>query len=150
MPKKIEEVIQQQKPFTSKHQKATIGLLIATTQMRNMMAEHLKSFGITGPQFNVLRILRGSFPKPLTIFMIRNRMVEEQSDVSRIVARLVQQGLATSCIQENNKRACDVSISESGLALLKKIDPLIADMKLADLNEDELDMLIGLLERMIK
>ena len=84
--------------------------------------EALKPFDITSQQYNVLRILRGQYPKPVTVNLIKTRILDKMSDTSRIVDRLIQKGYVEKKINTLDKRAADVFIGNKGLALLKELD----------------------------
>lgn len=86
------------------------------------MKNFFKPYGITSQQFNVLRILRGSYPNPYSTSQVRERMLDKMSDASRIVDRLVKKGLVNRTITKADKRLVDVVITEGGLELLEKID----------------------------
>ena len=77
---------------------------------------------ITPQQFNILRILRGSHPQPLSTLQIRERMLDRMSDTSRIVDRLVAKELVKKGTCTKDKRLVDVVITEKGQKLLRKID----------------------------
>lgn len=121
-----------QRSFRNDHQKGVINLIYTY----NWMNEKMKSFfikeGITGQQYNILRILRGA-AKPISTLQIRDRMLDKMSDTSRIVDRLVLKGLAKKTTCKNDKRLVDVSISPKGKTLLEKIDK----------HENELDAFLG-------
>ncbi len=97
--------------FTSEGQKAVINLIYTS----NWITEHIKKVlddqDITLQQFNILRILRGSDPQPLSTLTIRERMLDKMSDTSRIVDRLVIKGLAVKKICSTDKRLVDVNIT---------------------------------------
>lgn len=84
--------------------------------------EVLKPFDITSQQYNVLRILRGQFPNPATVNLIKSRILDKMSDTSRIVDRLIQKGYVEKSTNNQDKRAVDVIINEKGLSLLNKLD----------------------------
>ena len=84
--------------------------------------EVLKPFDITSQQYNVLRILRGQYPSPVTINLIKSRILDKMSDTSRIVDRLIQKGYLEKKTNHQDKRAVDVVINDKGLMLLKKLD----------------------------
>ncbi len=111
-----------QQHFKSENQKALINLIYtyhwATERIRNVLNED----DITLQQFNILRILRGSDPKPLSTLTIRERMLDKMSDTSRIVDRLVLKGLVSKKMSTADKRLVDVSITMAGKNLLKRID----------------------------
>jgi DNA-binding MarR family transcriptional regulator len=117
----IEEEVKQSK-FASEHQKAAINILFTGSWLYNMNAAYLKKFGITPEQFNVLRILRGSHPQKMMLIEITSRMIDKNSNCTRLVEKLRQKSLVAREICENNRRQVDISITEKGVALLKKID----------------------------
>src|SRR5690606_29531076 len=81
-----------------------------------------KSHKMSRQQFNVLRILRGQYPKPATMNLIKARMLDKMSDASRIVERLRIKGWVTRTKSLKDRRSVEVVISEKGLALLKEMD----------------------------
>lgn len=117
----LEEDIRQEK-FINEHQKASINILYTGSWLYNVNAAYLKKFGITPEQFNVLRILRGSHPRPMMLSEITERMIDKSSNCTRLVEKLRQKNFVRREICENNRRQVDISITEKGLQLLKKID----------------------------
>jgi len=117
----LEEDIKQEK-FYSDYQKASINILYTGSWLYNINAAFLKKFGITPEQFNVLRILRGSFPRPMMLAEITERMIDKSSNCTRLVEKLKQKGLVNRVTCEKNRRQVDISITDKGQALLKKID----------------------------
>jgi MarR family transcriptional regulator, 2-MHQ and catechol-resistance regulon repressor len=117
----LEKDINQQH-FKSENQKALINLIYtyhwATEKIRKVLSEE----DITLQQFNILRILRGSDPQPLSTLTIRERMLDKMSDTSRIVDRLVLRGWADKKLSSTDKRLVDVSITKAGKNLLKRMD----------------------------
>lgn len=109
----------------------------------------LEQENITHQQFNILRILRGSFPRPLSTLQIRERMLDRMSDTSRIVDRLLVKALVTKTVSSRDKRLVDVVISDKGLEVLHRIDGLdIVSSVMKDLSEEEAEQLSGLLDKM--
>ncbi|MEM6767277.1 MAG: MarR family transcriptional regulator [Bacteroidota bacterium] len=117
----LEEEIQQVQ-FRSEFQKTALNLILTHNWFKAVVQQFLKPFGITMQQFNVLRILRGMYPQPITTAEIRNRMLDKMSDSSRIVIRLHDKGLAHKKVNAKDKRLVDVTITEKGLKLLKELD----------------------------
>jgi len=117
----LEDEIKQEK-FNSDHQKASINILFTGSWLYNINASFLKRFGITPEQFNVLRILRGSFPRPMMLAEITERMIDKSSNCTRLVEKLKQKGLVNRITCENNRRQVDITITDKGQTLLKKID----------------------------
>lgn len=114
----IEEEIKQQ-TFKSSHQKALINLLYTASWLQSKQQEFFKPFKITAQQFNILRILKGQHPKSISATEIKSRMLDKNSDVSRLLDRLVAKDLISKRVCPNDKRATDVNITEHGLDLLK-------------------------------
>lgn len=117
----LEQDIQQEK-FASEFEKAAVNILFTSSWLHNINASRLKPYEITPEQFNVLRILRGSHPKKMMLADVTSRMLDKNSNATRLVEKLRQKGLVSRDICENNRRQVDISITESGLTLLKKID----------------------------
>lgn len=82
----------------------------------------LHPYSITQQQHNVLRILLDQYPKPCTINLLKSKILDQMSDTSRIVDRLIQKGFVFKTVNAHDKRAVDIIISDKGLALLRKLD----------------------------
>lgn len=117
----LEKDILQDK-FQNEYQKAGINILYTGSWLYNINALHLKKFGITPEQFNVLRILRGSHPKAMMLASITARMIDKSSNSTRLVEKLRLKGLVNRELCEDNRRQVDILITDKGLNLLKKID----------------------------
>lgn len=117
----LEQDIKQER-FQSEYQKASINILYTGSWLYNLNAAYLKKFGVTPEQFNVLRILRGSHPQPMMLAEITARMIDKSSNCTRLVEKLRQKGLVNREICADNRRQVDISITERGLQILKKID----------------------------
>jgi DNA-binding MarR family transcriptional regulator len=117
----LEEEIKQEK-FQSEHQKASINIMFTSSWLYNLNASFLKTFDITPEQFNVLRILRGSYPRPMMLADITCRMIDKSSNATRLVEKLRVKGLVKREICKNNRRQVDISVTDRGLNLLAKID----------------------------
>jgi DNA-binding MarR family transcriptional regulator len=117
----LEKEIQQEK-FANEHEKAAVNVLFTSGWIHALNASRLKKHDITPEQFNVLRILRGSHPKPLMLAEITSRMLDKNSNATRLVEKLRQKSFVKREICENNRRQVDISITDKGLDVLKKID----------------------------
>lgn len=116
---KIEEAIQQ-KRFISEYQKASLNILFTSAWINQTNTAILKPYGLTGQQFNVLRILRGQHPKPATVKLLTERMIDKMSNASRLVDKLLAKGLVERITSTTDRRRVDVNITEQGLALLQE------------------------------
>jgi len=139
---KLDDAIQQNN-FRSIQQKTYINLLYTYYWLTDKVKDIFKKFDITPQQYNVLRILRGSLPNPLSPIQIRERMLDKMSDTSRLVSRLEKKGLVVKNVSFNDKRFIDVLISEKGLELLKKMEIIEneIDNLFNGLTEQELEQL---------
>lgn len=117
----LEDDIRQTK-FDSNHAKAAINILYTSSWIHNGNSARLKKHGITPEQYNVLRILRGSHPKKLMLAEITSRMIDKNSNCTRLVEKLRQKDLVKRELCENNRRQVDISITEKGLTMMKAID----------------------------
>ena len=144
----IEKDIQQAK-FRNVHQKAAINLIYTVGWLRDRTKRFFDEEDITPQQFNILRILRGSFPEPLSTLQIRERMLEKMSDTSRIVDRLITKGLVKKLTCKTDRRLVDVVISDKGKKLLEKLDQHQDEMDaiLGNLSEKDANILSDLLDR---
>lgn len=146
----LEDDIKQEKGFISERYKALINIMYTEGWLRNRTNEILKPFDLTGQQYNVLRIVRGSSPRPMSTSCIRDRMLDKMSDASRIVDRLHKKGLLERKTCATDKRLVDVLITKAGLDLLGQIDGPINDMDklFSSISEEEAITLNRLLDRL--
>lgn len=144
--KRIEDEIQQQ-TFTSIQQKVVVNLIYTSHWLENKQQEFFKTFGITGQQFNILRILKGHYPKSISGTEIKGRMLDRNSDVSRLLDRLDAKNLITKKTCPNDKRATDVFITEQGIALLREIDKFQKYDRLLSLSPEDANLLSDLLDK---
>jgi DNA-binding MarR family transcriptional regulator len=118
---KIEDEIKQPR-FRDIYQKVAVNILFTSNWLMGRQQDFFKPFGITTQQFNILRILRGQHPNAISGVEIKSRMLDRNSDISRLLDRLVKKDLISKSQSENDKRAANVSITAKGLALLHDID----------------------------
>lgn len=145
----ISEEIKQEK-FKSEHEKAVVNIIYTNAWLHQQHIRLFKSNGLTIPQFNILRILRGQHPKPATVNLLINRMLDKSSNASRIVDKLEQKGLVKRSQCAKDRRAVDVYISKEGLDLLKQMDVKMEEWETLNnrLTEKEAAKLNSLLDKM--
>lgn len=101
-------------------------LVVALLRSGNRFNDELnlltKSFGISLPQFNVLRILRGQKGKPANLSTLNEHMIHKMSNTTRLVDKLIEKKLVDRSVCENNRRKVEITITSLGLALLTNID----------------------------
>ncbi len=144
----IENDINQQK-FRNDYQRAYINLFYTYGWLMEKIKQILASSDITPQQYNILRILRGSHPKPLSTLQIRERLLDKMSDTSRIVDRLLIKKLVIKKSSNIDKRLVDITITENGLALLLILDERNKEMDsiVSNLSKEEAIVLSKLLDK---
>lgn len=145
----LEKEIQSNK-FEDSYHKAVVNISYTYNWLSNLLRTKLEKHQITQQQFNILRILRGQYPNPATVNLLKDRMIDKMCDASRIVDRLVQKDLVTRCTNSKDRRAVDIRISDEGLKVLCLIDK---ELKMKDflgdnMTEDEAQTLCVLLDKM--
>lgn len=117
---KIEEAIKQKK-FKSEYQKLYINIIYTANWLNNESIKTLKPFGISPQQYNVLRILKGQHPNAISVNNIIDRMLDKNSNASRLVDKLKQKELVEREVCSNDRRQVDIKITEKGILLLDEI-----------------------------
>lgn len=146
---RLEDEIQL-KEFKSSQEKGVINLIYTYNWVDSQLKEFFKSYGLTNQQYNILRILRGQHPKPCTINLLRERMLDKMSDASRIVERLRVKDLLDRTISPTDRRSVDITISQTGLELLTEIDesmPKFQNSLFQNLDESEIEKMNTLLDK---
>lgn len=143
----IEKDIQQPK-FRNEYHKTVVNLIFTYNWITEKTKQFFEKGDITSQQYNILRILRGA-GKPLSTLQIRQRMLDKMSDTSRIVDRLVKKELVQKVICKTDRRLVDVTITDTGMQLLDRLDSYNEQMDamLGSLNEEEAKMLNQLLDK---
>lgn len=144
----LEKDINQYK-FRNQQQKAIINLLYTHNWVMEKIKKFVAAEHITPQQYNMLRILRGSYPRPLSTLQIRDRMLDKMSDTSRIVDRLILKNLVKKTVSPSDKRLVDVVITAHGQEVLARLDEKNAEMDavINRLNENEMTHLNVLLDK---
>jgi DNA-binding MarR family transcriptional regulator len=146
----LKEEIKQNRPFVSLEQEAMLNIARTDAVLSYSIIEALKPFDITPTQYNVLRILRGAGHGGLCREDIRERLVAQVPDVTRLLDRLEQAGLVERARDKTDRRLVNTRITHAGLDLLKKLDvPVNAahEKQLGHLTKTELRTLIELLAK---
>jgi MarR family transcriptional regulator, multiple gene regulator MgrA len=129
--------------FRNDYHKGLINLNYTAKQLSYEFFQSLKRYGLAEQQYNVLRILRGFRSEaPLSIGFIKERMLDKDSDVSRIVDRLFEKGFVSRTENPNDRRQKSVEITKTGLDLLdqmfsceQKVDTLLNNLTKDEINE---------------
>lgn len=136
--------------FRNEYYKGLINLTYTTRKLGYRFLCELKKHNITEQQYNVLRILRGFRSEaPLSIGFIKERMLDRDSDVSRLVDRLFISGFVERYEDKTDRRKKTVEITEKGMNLLTSMleTELSGDKLLQNLTDDEVKQLNYLLDK---
>jgi len=142
----------QQRRFQSLAAEAVISLLVAADHVDQAVAPVWEQHGITADQYNVLRILRGAHPEGHPRCEVARRMIHRAPDVTRMLDRLVRQGLVRRRRSAADRRESIATITDAGLALLARIDPEVHALQTTltrVLSERELRELVRLCDALV-
>lgn len=127
-----------------------LNLICTNNYISEKMALFFKAHDLTGPQYNVLRILRGQ-DKPANLSAIQERMVHKNSNAGRLIDKLVVKKYVKRSVCENNRRKIEVIITNKGLEKLNEIDPALQELEkqqVTKLTKNEKVILNTLLEKL--
>lgn len=146
----LEADIKQTKPFRTSEEKTIVNIMFTNNWLCDKQHHVIKHFGITLQQYNVLRILKGRHEEPITINGIMDRMLDKMSNASRLVDKLVQKKLASRSYRVDDRRACNVLITDQGITVLQAINNEMQGLQenLGPLSEDEYESLNRLLDKL--
>jgi DNA-binding MarR family transcriptional regulator len=149
MARGLQAELKQTIPFTSREQEAYLSLLRTADALESQVEAWLKEFGLTGTQYNALRILRGAGPEGLPCREIGERMITHDPDITRLLDRLEERGFVERARAKNDRRVIYGKITGAGLKLLREMDaPLEKHGRemLRHVGQEKLKQLIELLE----
>lgn len=115
----------QQRRFGSAASAAVVNLMVAADHLEQGFEAVCARHGITGQQYNVLRILRGIHPRGHPRGEVARRCIHRSPDVTRLLDRLARQGLVARGRDPKDRRLSIATITKAGLALLRRMDPEI-------------------------
>lgn len=147
---RLSSELKQTQPFRSVQVEAYLNLLRTSDALTRGLTSLLRGCGLSLPQYNVLRILRGAGEQGRTCGEIAERMITRDPDVTRLLDRLEVQGLVQRERDRDDRRVVRATIAAAGLAVLAGLDEPIDALhvkQLGHLSEPELRQLIHLLER---
>jgi DNA-binding MarR family transcriptional regulator len=145
----IEEDIKQS-AFQSASQKAVVNIIYTAGWLNANSNKLLKPFDLSIQQYNILRILRGQKSTPISVNSLIDRMLDKNSNASRLVEKLRAKGYVERRTCEYDRRQVDVVITKEGLNFLASIDKDFnkIDGGGSSLSDQEYAQLSDLLDRM--
>lgn len=149
-PKSVQEEIRQTRPFRSKSQEGVVALMRTADRVRRYFSRVVEPYGITLPQYNVLRILRGARGEGLPTLEIGERLIEEAPGITRMMDRLAAKGLVRRERSTEDRRLVVNYLTPEGAEVVDALDvPMdrADDEALGALSQKDLRVLVALLDR---
>jgi len=147
----LADEIKQVRPWSGPAEEAVVSVMRTAALVRRMLNQKVEPYGISQPQYNVLRILRGAGPEGLPTLAVRDRLVEEAPGITRLIDKLEKSKLVKRDRTGRDRRTVRVQITPTGLQLLEQADKVVREVQqaLADGLPDVADQraLIALLEK---
>lgn len=136
--------------FKSDHHKLIVNLHLTFVRLTESFQTLMKEHNLTSTQYNVLRILRGQKQVPASIGLIKERMIERNSDVSRVIDRLLKKNLIERKENKQDRRQRDIIINQKGLDLLDAIEVSEDDFieSFDHITQEEVKLMNDLLDKM--
>lgn len=136
--------------FQNEWQKAHLNILFTAGWLKSHLLGQLKPYKVSLEQYNVLRILRGKHPQSVCLKDISERMIDRNSNTTRIIQKLETKGLVHKSNSVEDRRELSIVISREGLALLEKAEQSVENQHLqwANLTETEAQLLNALLDKL--
>ena len=126
----LQAELRQQRPFVNPAHELTIGVLRTASVVQREFDRALEGTGLSGAQYNVLRILRGAGPNGLPTLAVRDRLIAQAPGITRLVEKLARAGLIVRERSAPDRRTVLCRITPAGLALLADIEPrMVAAIK---------------------
>lgn len=145
----LRDEIKQNKPFRTLRQEAQLNLVRTANVLSDSFEQMLKPYGITGTQYNVLRILRGAEPNGLCRNEVAERLLNRMPDATRLLDRMEEAGLVARERSTVDRRLVTTTITKKGREVVDGLDEAADaehEKRLGHLSEDQLRTLIDLLE----
>lgn len=144
----LQRQLKQTKPFGSRQEAVYLAIQLIADEQKTRFNDLFKSRDLTGAQYNVLRILRGAGKDGLSCREIGERMINRESDVTRMLDRLESRELITRERQTDDRRVVLAFITQVGLGLLKELDGPVNELHrslMGHMSAKDLDTLLDLL-----
>ncbi len=122
----LRDEIKQKKPFKSLHEEAALNLIRTSAVLSDHFEQTIKPYGITGTQYNVLRILRGSAETGLCRNEVRDRLLTRMPDATRLLDRMEAAGLISRSREQDDRRMVTTRLTRKGRQLVDELDPIVA------------------------
>ncbi len=147
---KLRTELKKKRPFELPEEEAVLNLFRTTDRLDIQFKRLFREYGLTGPQYNILRILRGE-AEPLPILEIGSRMLTAVPAITGLIDRLEEAGFVTRKRCEEDRRVVYIAATDKALKLLAHIDEPIRQLHrnlAGHMTKSELTELSRLLEKL--
>lgn len=147
---RIEDAIKQ-KNFENEFLKLNINLLFTSSWLHNHLKQFLDPYKISWQQFNILRILKGSRPDPLSLKVISDRMIDKTSNTSRLIDKLLTKGMVERITCPEDRRKVDIHLTDNGLETVVAASKIVEHgmMNLyTNISDEEAQVMNALLDKL--
>ena len=144
----LQDELKQTKPFRTLQQEAQLNMVRTANLLSDEFEQMLKPHGITGTQYNVLRILRGAEPDGLCRNEVSQRLLNRMPDATRLLDRMEEAGLVTRERSTSDRRLVTTRITKQGRQIVDSLDESADEQHekaLGHMSEQQLRTLIKLL-----
>ncbi|HEX6057719.1 MAG TPA: MarR family transcriptional regulator [Gemmatimonadaceae bacterium] len=125
MPTTLRDEIRQTRPFASPKEEAFLSVIRTGAQLVDGVERLLRPYGLSMPQYNVLRILRGAEPAGLCRNEVRDRMLTRMPDMTRLLDRMEAAGLISRSRESDDRRMVTTRLTKEGRRVLAELDPVV-------------------------
>lgn len=135
--------------FRNDRHRTVANILYTYNNVVLRLQKMLNGYNLTLQQYNILRILGRQYPEPACNCTIREQMFDSRSDITRIVDRLIKEGLVVRAPCGNDRRRVNITITEKGIDLLDRMEVISHQMDgvVGSLSDNELTELNRLLDK---
>jgi DNA-binding MarR family transcriptional regulator len=116
------------KQFKSAEEKTVVNIIYTAYRLNDRLSSILAPFKISIQQYNILLILRGRYPEYASVSLLKERMLDKNSGVSRLIEKLKRKGLVSCCTHKADRRQTEVKILPAGLDMLDEINYAVANL----------------------
>lgn len=136
--------------FDSNEQEAYLAIWRTYDRLKAIEEEFFTQWNITAQQYNLLRLLRNTHPKPIPTLSVFNRLVSRAPDVTRMLDRLEKLGLINRSRTDEDRRTVLIKLTPQAMDLLNQIDEPLRqchERQLGHLSPTNLKALTALLQK---
>jgi DNA-binding MarR family transcriptional regulator len=137
--------------FSNPYVRVGINIQFTSSWVFTFVTHILKKYNLSLQQYNVLRALELSHPTPLTIKAISESMVDINSNVSRLVDKLVDKKFSERHQEDSDKRKVKISITNEGIVTVQNSTKELIEQftdRAKTISEEEATMLSNLLDKL--